>query len=89
MLDLTLTSYLIEAFSKTIRHISVTHYIIFSSRDLIQRFGMHLLNTMGFVSHTCPRTAKKDIQVNGMLLTTKFIVMNTIQIAKFISICVI
>ena len=50
---------------------------------------MHLLNTMAFVSHTCPRTAKKDIQVNGMLLTPKFIVMNTIQIAKFISICVI
>ena len=44
---------------------------------------MHLLNTMGFVSHTCPRTAKKDIQVNGMLLTTKFIMMNTILIANF------
>ena len=82
MLDLTKTSYPVEA--KTFSDISITRYIIFSSRDSIQRFGMHLLKTMQFVSHTCPRTAKKDIQVNGMLLTTKFIVMNTIQNAKFI-----
>ena len=81
MLDLTLTSYLIDL--KTFSHISVTHHIIFSSRDSIQRFGMHLLNTMGFVSHTCPRTAKKDIQVNGMLLTTKFIVIIQFKLLNF------